>query len=857
MEVVHQGDSVTHAVIGGKAAITMKTDDSAHLMHMLSKALYKDQILAVCREVICNAWDAHIEAGITDRRIKVDITDDILTIQDFGPGIPYEKMGDVYGTYGGSTKKDSKNQTGGFGLGCKSPFAYCEHFDVISTHKGERTMYKITKSSAEIAGKPGIIPISSFPSQESGLIVKIRLNPRDISEFETKIQRVLRNGEIHCDLDGDYFDDLLEFSKATQPWLFTRTDVYPGERGKIFVRYGNVIYPVDDHEEYSSLYQDALKKIDYFTLAGHSRMNIVLLAEPDSLSIAPSRETLSMQEHTIKTLKAMLENFVYNATKTIQPALWNHAQANVKNVIAVDNGSRLLLSRKAQPIVKSTGSNYLRRNSVETVYDFKDMAFTFMQNSYPEERSFWERDMRDRLKALVGIKKIDGPLTHTFMRHVRRFGWYNRPGLKHVNGKIPDWVTRHMVVPAKLALREQGMSETMLYALDVKDFNWQYQSSYRNDMQLFSTQQLMTRSQRDLIPYLRKIVVIGYGKKDIKDRVRAALDRKGWAAYGDSEQSEQGVFVYIVNRKKENVEKALAAFKGWNILDLTKRQPHEPESVTKPPAERKKPRLKGYVALEGMFCRKEYTQPDGTKLEKRTGEVDLRRFLNAGVVEKHRILKPEFIINQSMASSRGYSYSRTSRIDGLTDDKTVLFMKTFGHLGAITNSAPQVERAFKHDGVKSLQLWIVDRMDERLKDPSFVEAYRNSYDCANTHIYKKGRRYTWDDPVQKELIQLVCDTPALASQLGVAAQLTKEDKVLLMLFNDLAQNVYLRSERIKTLLKLIYPSPGALELEHNIQKSRLTGLVNINAASRMITSGNEPDDVVQATIDFIKHAISA
>jgi len=40
-------------------------------------------------------------------------------------------MGPLYGTYGGSDKKNNGTETGGFGLGCKSPFAYGDHFEVV------------------------------------------------------------------------------------------------------------------------------------------------------------------------------------------------------------------------------------------------------------------------------------------------------------------------------------------------------------------------------------------------------------------------------------------------------------------------------------------------------------------------------------------------------------------------------------------------------------------------------------------------------------------------------------------------------------------------------------------------------
>ena len=177
MLVAHQDDHITHAVIGGKQQINFGISDDPAFFQILSSALYKDPMLAMVRETICNAWDAHIDSGRTDRPISVTLDDDYLIIRDYGNGIPDALIGPIYAIYGASTKKNDGRQTGGFGLGCKSPFAYTDHFEVTSHHAGVRTIYNMSKSSAAVQGKPSIVPIASFPTTESGITVKIPLNP--------------------------------------------------------------------------------------------------------------------------------------------------------------------------------------------------------------------------------------------------------------------------------------------------------------------------------------------------------------------------------------------------------------------------------------------------------------------------------------------------------------------------------------------------------------------------------------------------------------------------------------------------------------------------------------------------------
>ena len=148
MEVSHANNFITHAVISGTAQIDMGISNSAEFFQILSSTLYSDQLLAVVRETTCNAWDAHVESGRTDMPIQITVDSTKVVIRDFGHGIHHDNMGPIYGIYGASTKKNDGLQTGGFGLGCKAPFAYTDHFQVTSNHNGTKTIYSMSKSSA-------------------------------------------------------------------------------------------------------------------------------------------------------------------------------------------------------------------------------------------------------------------------------------------------------------------------------------------------------------------------------------------------------------------------------------------------------------------------------------------------------------------------------------------------------------------------------------------------------------------------------------------------------------------------------------------------------------------------------------
>ena len=317
MLVTDEQSHVTHAVIGGGQTMDFGISNNAEFFQILSSSLYSDQILAVVREVLCNAWDAHIEANKTDVPLTVSLADGQLVVRDYGLGIPHDLIQPIYGVYGQSTKRLDGKATGGFGLGCKAPFAYKDHFEVTSWNQGVKTIYALSRSSSEANGKPGITPIVSMPTEESGLQVKIAVDPADRAKFISKIKKIIEDGEMLVMFDfGNNISEpalaqVIKYSNAKLGFtlrLFSENTYSPN---KINVRYGNVIYPVPRNTEYEEQF-DTVRGIMNNTFSDN--VNIVLQAAPNSLTISPSRESVSMQDKAIATIKSLLLNFIHVMT---------------------------------------------------------------------------------------------------------------------------------------------------------------------------------------------------------------------------------------------------------------------------------------------------------------------------------------------------------------------------------------------------------------------------------------------------------------------------------------------------------------------------------------------------------------
>src|ERR1019366_3856120 len=100
--------------------------DASIIFDILRSKMYSNPVLAICREISCNARDAHREVNKNNTPIEIHLPNGLdpnYKIKDFGPGISPDRIENVFIRYGVSTKREDNIQTGAFGMGCKTPFS--------------------------------------------------------------------------------------------------------------------------------------------------------------------------------------------------------------------------------------------------------------------------------------------------------------------------------------------------------------------------------------------------------------------------------------------------------------------------------------------------------------------------------------------------------------------------------------------------------------------------------------------------------------------------------------------------------------------------------------------------------------
>lgn len=175
--------------VGETNEFTIKANGKA--FRALISTLYENKVQSIVREIWSNALDAHIAAGNEDRPFLVTFPtmfNPTFIVRDFGVSLEHHEVMKLYTTVFESTKEDTNDATGKFGLGSKSPFAYTDTFSVCAIKDGQKRFY------SAVIGKTGIPAIhflgSEPTSEENGVEVSFPIKTDDIRAFRNAALRV-------------------------------------------------------------------------------------------------------------------------------------------------------------------------------------------------------------------------------------------------------------------------------------------------------------------------------------------------------------------------------------------------------------------------------------------------------------------------------------------------------------------------------------------------------------------------------------------------------------------------------------------------------------------------------------------
>lgn len=842
MQVTSTADHITHAVIKAGETMEFSVSDDPMFFQMLSSTLYTRQTEAMVRETICNAWDAHIEAGKENTPIQITLDKDFLTIRDFGPGIPHDKIKPIYLVYGKSTKADSSNQTGGFGLGCKAPFAYTDHFEVRSYHAGTCTIYTMSKASLEHGGRPAASVVTSIPTTETGLQVRIPLKSEYSSTQHTRgeIAKLIRdlvylggmkvlfaNGTLN-ETEQLEQRELETMALDTKPGSFlisVRIREKAGTANRIYVRYGSVVYPVQEHDDYADQYHSAISVLKASTNSDYA--SIVFQAGPDSICIPPSRESISMMPLTIETMKALFTGF----TDGFEEAYKERAKTMVLETLhkirddPANNGLSLFSNNPRSYLGSdySRNSNHVCLNGSDNIITQEQMVDMAVRIRLPNKSNFLHFVTKERLQVMVDKKLIH-------QHQARAFFTACQCNLQ--------WTADHFV--QKELFNPLVKKIINIPELDIKQLGVCQSTQWSSNREVVPYADMRSIDFEKALFYMRNTIVLSYNKKAVVDLI-----------------NQNNFLVYIVPITKTviaNIRQHFANMRGFSIVDLTIDQ--DKERVERLANKRKEAAAQGRkpgAKKEGYLC-------SNYCIRKNRNNVIYNDFTS---ITDNRIENPKWVERKPTKSEFGRNASMTQLVRYLSTDETKIIMSVIGDSGAITVSEAQFK---KLSGEKKLPNAI-----------TYAAKFYLNWLTKNEERLSKRDCLKWDtlvkDPTTKKLCSsfdlhqrrwftLVRDYNCLAEYYGLVSNVktTEQDELMDQLHSVLCDNErYITNTTVMSDISIVMArikaskgNPNAKKVLEAIATSSVLGFLD----REKIIEGLENKKTMKQTAAFMIKSIN-
>ena len=262
--------------------------DIAFIVDMFADKVYSHKERAVIRELSCNAHDSHILAGTTDVPFNVHLPTQLepnFTIRDYGTGLTDSEIRNIFAGIGISTKRDSNEVIGCFGIGSLSPYSLTDSFTVKSYKDGICRTYTCYRDKER---KPVVALLTELATDEdNGLEVSLTVEDR-VWEFQREATKVFKFWEGTLPNIND--DSVVEQCKEQrEKYVFEGDDFgLTPSWGSMVAIMGNISYAIPD-------------ELDQFNTNGYLKFNL------GELNFDTARENLTMDDKTKAAIEAKFE----------------------------------------------------------------------------------------------------------------------------------------------------------------------------------------------------------------------------------------------------------------------------------------------------------------------------------------------------------------------------------------------------------------------------------------------------------------------------------------------------------------------------------------------------------------------
>ena len=276
------------AVCGDFETSDFAIGDIAFIVDMFADKVYSHKERAIIRELSCNAHDSHVMAGTTDIPFEVHLPTQLepyFSIRDYGTGLTDDEVRNIFAGIGISTKRDSNEVIGCFGIGSLSPYSMTDSFTVESYLDGTCRTYTCYRDEDR---RPVVSLISECGwGGQNGLKVSLSVQGR-VYEFSEEAANVFRFWEGTVpDINDKSVVRTIE--ETRDDYAFKGEDFgLTASWGSMYALMGNIAYKIPD-------------ELEEFGTKGYLKFDL------GELSFDTARENLAMDDKTKQAIKAKFQ----------------------------------------------------------------------------------------------------------------------------------------------------------------------------------------------------------------------------------------------------------------------------------------------------------------------------------------------------------------------------------------------------------------------------------------------------------------------------------------------------------------------------------------------------------------------
>jgi hypothetical protein len=296
-------------------------ENSPKAFRALIGGLYPDGARAILKEICANCADSHIAAGCPEKPFEISLPTQFepnFIARDFGVSMSNEFMMTSYTKAFKSSKGETNEQTGSFGVGRLSGLAMCDSYFAICFQNGIKRSYSIFINQS---GKPQIAFIGQENTDEpDGFLVDIPIPLDKIDEFDNKAKNIFSYYKVKPIIKNR--DD---FSIPENTYTILAEDGSFGLQGASSgsqAIMGPYCYPIN--KDFVTGMSEIQSQILNSGLVAHFEMG--------QLDIALNREGLEYTKKTISNIKSKIDSII----PQIEPLILNtFANKNVFEKMAL------------------------------------------------------------------------------------------------------------------------------------------------------------------------------------------------------------------------------------------------------------------------------------------------------------------------------------------------------------------------------------------------------------------------------------------------------------------------------------------------------------------------------------------